>query len=136
MQQSSFSYMSVPFGLKDQCLEKKITSGSYFLTFAFLKVLIFHFLEFAWQFRRCGQTKPDKSQQEEEEEEEEVKEAEGELGTIILLSLSVQHPKTLTVEGFATVLSQLLGINLGLTYDDVYNCFCPGSTCLMNPSAM
>nr|XP_048312349.1 A disintegrin and metallopeptidase domain 3-like isoform X1 [Myodes glareolus] len=46
------------------------------------------------------------------------------------------HPKTLTVEGFVTVLSQLLGINLGLTYDDVYNCFCPGSTCLMNPSAI
>ncbi|XP_052608803.1 A disintegrin and metallopeptidase domain 3-like [Peromyscus californicus insignis] len=46
------------------------------------------------------------------------------------------HPKTLTVEGFAVVLSQLLGINLGLTYDDVYNCFCPGSVCIMNPSAI
>ncbi|XP_027251195.1 A disintegrin and metallopeptidase domain 3 isoform X2 [Cricetulus griseus] len=46
------------------------------------------------------------------------------------------HPKTLTVEGFAAVLSQLLGINLGLTYDDVFNCFCPGSTCIMNPSAI
>ncbi|XP_051037999.1 A disintegrin and metallopeptidase domain 3 [Phodopus roborovskii] len=46
------------------------------------------------------------------------------------------HPKTLTMEGFAAVLSQLLGINLGLTYDDVYNCFCPGSTCIMNPSAI
>uniref|UniRef100_A0A8C8VW39 Peptidase M12B domain-containing protein n=1 Tax=Peromyscus maniculatus bairdii TaxID=230844 RepID=A0A8C8VW39_PERMB len=46
------------------------------------------------------------------------------------------HPKTLTVEGFAVVLSQLLGINLGLAYDDVYNCFCPGSVCIMNPSAM
>ncbi|XP_051025420.1 A disintegrin and metallopeptidase domain 3-like [Acomys russatus] len=46
------------------------------------------------------------------------------------------HTKTLTVEGFAVVLSQLLGINLGLTYDDVYNCFCSGSTCIMNPSAI
>ncbi|XP_031195184.1 A disintegrin and metallopeptidase domain 3-like isoform X3 [Mastomys coucha] len=46
------------------------------------------------------------------------------------------HPKTLAVEGFAIVLSQLLGINLGLAYDDVYNCFCPGSTCIMNPSAI
>ncbi|XP_052018832.1 A disintegrin and metallopeptidase domain 3 [Apodemus sylvaticus] len=46
------------------------------------------------------------------------------------------HPKTLAVEGFAIVLSQLLGINLGLAYDDIYNCFCPGSTCIMNPSAI
>uniref|UniRef100_A0ABK0L8C2 ADAM metallopeptidase domain 3A n=1 Tax=Rattus norvegicus TaxID=10116 RepID=A0ABK0L8C2_RAT len=46
------------------------------------------------------------------------------------------HPKTLGVEGFAIVLSQLLGINLGLTYDDIYNCFCRGSTCIMNPSAI
>ncbi|KAL1773249.1 disintegrin and metalloproteinase domain-containing protein 18, partial [Sigmodon hispidus] len=29
-----------------------------------------------------------------------------------------------------------LGINLGITYDDIYNCFCPGSTCIMNPSAI
>ncbi|XP_055475392.1 A disintegrin and metallopeptidase domain 3-like [Psammomys obesus] len=46
------------------------------------------------------------------------------------------HPKTLTVEAFAVVLTQLLGINLGLTYDDIYNCFCPGSTCIMTPTAM
>uniref|UniRef100_A0A8C6RMC5 ADAM metallopeptidase domain 3 n=1 Tax=Nannospalax galili TaxID=1026970 RepID=A0A8C6RMC5_NANGA len=46
------------------------------------------------------------------------------------------HLRTLTIEALAVVLAQLLGIHLGLTYDDVYNCFCPGSTCIMNPEAI
>ncbi|XP_073920715.1 A disintegrin and metallopeptidase domain 3-like [Castor canadensis] len=46
------------------------------------------------------------------------------------------HPKAITLEAFSVVIAQLLGINLGLTYDDIYNCYCPGSSCIMNPEAM
>uniref|UniRef100_A0A8C2USL3 Peptidase M12B domain-containing protein n=1 Tax=Chinchilla lanigera TaxID=34839 RepID=A0A8C2USL3_CHILA len=46
------------------------------------------------------------------------------------------YPKMITIEAFSVVLVQLLGINLGLTYDNIYNCDCPGTTCIMNPEAM
>ncbi|KFO22069.1 Disintegrin and metalloproteinase domain-containing protein 5 [Fukomys damarensis] len=46
------------------------------------------------------------------------------------------YPKTITVEAFSVVLVQLLGINLGLTYDNIHNCHCPGTTCIMNPEAI
>ncbi|EHB05207.1 Disintegrin and metalloproteinase domain-containing protein 18 [Heterocephalus glaber] len=46
------------------------------------------------------------------------------------------YPKTITIEAFSVILVQLLGINLGLTYDNIYNCHCPGTTCIMNPEAM
>ncbi|KAM9043278.1 A disintegrin and metallopeptidase domain 3-like [Megaptera novaeangliae] len=47
------------------------------------------------------------------------------------------YPKMITLEAFSVVLAQLLGINLGLTYNnDIYNCYCPGTTCLMNPEAI
>uniref|UniRef100_A0A2I3HAX9 ADAM metallopeptidase domain 18 n=1 Tax=Nomascus leucogenys TaxID=61853 RepID=A0A2I3HAX9_NOMLE len=46
------------------------------------------------------------------------------------------YPKKITVEAFSVVMAQLLGINLGLTYDDIYNCYCPGTTCIMNPDAI
>ncbi|KAG3294784.1 disintegrin and metalloproteinase domain-containing protein 18-like [Ictidomys tridecemlineatus] len=46
------------------------------------------------------------------------------------------HPKTISLEAFSVVLAQLIGINLGLAYDDVYNCYCPESTCIMNPGAI
>nr|XP_015310190.1 PREDICTED: disintegrin and metalloproteinase domain-containing protein 18-like [Macaca fascicularis] len=46
------------------------------------------------------------------------------------------YPKKITVEAFSVVMAQLLGINLGLTYDDIYNCYCPGPTCIMNPDAI
>ncbi|XP_019489936.1 PREDICTED: disintegrin and metalloproteinase domain-containing protein 18-like, partial [Hipposideros armiger] len=46
------------------------------------------------------------------------------------------YPKRITLEAFSVVLAQLLGINLGLTYDDIYNCYCPGTTCIMNPQAI
>ncbi|XP_008060046.1 disintegrin and metalloproteinase domain-containing protein 18-like [Carlito syrichta] len=45
-------------------------------------------------------------------------------------------PKTITLEAFSVVMVQLLGINLGLTYDDIYKCYCPGTTCIMNPEAI
>ncbi|XP_004046980.3 A disintegrin and metallopeptidase domain 3-like [Gorilla gorilla gorilla] len=46
------------------------------------------------------------------------------------------YSKTVTLEGFSVVMTQLLGINLGLTYDDIYSCNCPGATCIMNSKAM
>ncbi|XP_021092446.1 disintegrin and metalloproteinase domain-containing protein 18-like [Heterocephalus glaber] len=46
------------------------------------------------------------------------------------------YPKTITIEAFSVILVQLLGINLGLTYDNIYNCHCPGTTCIMNPEAI
>ncbi|XP_037668699.1 A disintegrin and metallopeptidase domain 3-like [Choloepus didactylus] len=46
------------------------------------------------------------------------------------------YAKSVTLESFSVVMAQLLGINLGLTYDDVYNCYCPGATCIMNPEAI
>nr|KAF6459949.1 hypothetical protein HJG59_000304 [Molossus molossus] len=46
------------------------------------------------------------------------------------------YPKKITLEAFSVVMAQLLGISLGLTYDDNYNCFCPGTACIMNPQAI
>ncbi|XP_058905240.1 A disintegrin and metallopeptidase domain 3-like isoform X1 [Kogia breviceps] len=47
------------------------------------------------------------------------------------------YPQMITLEAFSVVLAQLLGINLGLTYNnDIYNCYCPGATCIMNPEAI
>uniref|UniRef100_A0A8C5L1I9 ADAM metallopeptidase domain 3 n=1 Tax=Jaculus jaculus TaxID=51337 RepID=A0A8C5L1I9_JACJA len=46
------------------------------------------------------------------------------------------HPKVMTVEAFSVIAAQLLGVNLGLAYDDVHSCYCPGSTCIMNPEAV
>ncbi|KAG8512505.1 A disintegrin and metallopeptidase domain 3, partial [Galemys pyrenaicus] len=46
------------------------------------------------------------------------------------------YPKMISSEAFSVVMAQLLGINMGLTYDDIYNCECPGPICIMNPEAI
>ncbi|XP_071076248.1 A disintegrin and metallopeptidase domain 3-like [Desmodus rotundus] len=46
------------------------------------------------------------------------------------------YPNRITSEAFSVVMAQLLGINLGFTYDDIYHCYCPGTTCIMNPQAI
>uniref|UniRef100_A0A8C9L1Y5 Peptidase M12B domain-containing protein n=1 Tax=Panthera tigris altaica TaxID=74533 RepID=A0A8C9L1Y5_PANTA len=47
------------------------------------------------------------------------------------------YPKMITLEAFSVVMTQLLGVNLGLTYNnDILTCYCPGTTCIMNPEAM
>ncbi|XP_023607595.1 A disintegrin and metallopeptidase domain 3-like [Myotis lucifugus] len=46
------------------------------------------------------------------------------------------YPKRMSLEAFSVVIAQLLGVNLGLSYDDIYNCNCPGATCIMNPQAI
>ncbi|XP_053072526.1 A disintegrin and metallopeptidase domain 3-like isoform X2 [Acinonyx jubatus] len=47
------------------------------------------------------------------------------------------YPKMITLEAFSVVMTQLLGVNLGLTYNnDILTCYCPGTTCIMNPKAI
>ncbi|KAM4837227.1 A disintegrin and metallopeptidase domain 3-like isoform 2-T2 [Thomomys bottae] len=46
------------------------------------------------------------------------------------------HPMMISLEAFSVVVAQLLGINLGLTYDDIYNCYCPEHMCIMNTKAI
>ncbi|XP_045142798.1 A disintegrin and metallopeptidase domain 3 [Echinops telfairi] len=46
------------------------------------------------------------------------------------------YPKMTTLEEFSVVMTQLLAVNLGLTYDDIYKCYCSGNTCIMNPEAI
>uniref|UniRef100_A0A8D1X239 A disintegrin and metallopeptidase domain 3-like n=1 Tax=Sus scrofa TaxID=9823 RepID=A0A8D1X239_PIG len=47
------------------------------------------------------------------------------------------YPKMISLEAFSVILAQLIGINLGLTYkSDIYNCYCPGNICIMNPEAI
>uniref|UniRef100_A0A8C7AVU1 Disintegrin and metalloproteinase domain-containing protein 18 n=1 Tax=Neovison vison TaxID=452646 RepID=A0A8C7AVU1_NEOVI len=46
------------------------------------------------------------------------------------------YPQMITLDAFSVVMVQLLAINLGLTYDDIYNCYCPGTTCIMNSEAI
>ncbi|XP_072491221.1 disintegrin and metalloproteinase domain-containing protein 18-like isoform X3 [Notamacropus eugenii] len=46
------------------------------------------------------------------------------------------YPKAVTLETFSVIMVQLLGLNLGLTYDDLKTCHCLGATCIMNPEAV
>ncbi|XP_012580234.1 PREDICTED: disintegrin and metalloproteinase domain-containing protein 18-like [Condylura cristata] len=46
------------------------------------------------------------------------------------------YPKMISSEAFSVIMAQLLGINMGLTYYDVYNCECPATICIMNPEAI
>nr|KAF6367452.1 hypothetical protein mMyoMyo1_000297 [Myotis myotis] len=46
------------------------------------------------------------------------------------------YPKRISLEAFSVVMAQLLGVNLGLRYDDINNCYCPGAACIMNPQAI
>ncbi|XP_060106579.1 disintegrin and metalloproteinase domain-containing protein 2-like [Heteronotia binoei] len=41
-----------------------------------------------------------------------------------------------TLENFSVIVAQLLGISLGMYFDQSRNCHCPGSTCLMHTRAV
>ncbi|XP_055972635.1 LOW QUALITY PROTEIN: disintegrin and metalloproteinase domain-containing protein 18-like [Sorex fumeus] len=41
----------------------------------------------------------------------------------------------ITLEEFSVIISQLLGLKIGLKYDDTDKCFCPRPVCIMNPEA-
>uniref|UniRef100_A0A8D2JQN2 Disintegrin and metalloproteinase domain-containing protein 2 n=1 Tax=Sciurus vulgaris TaxID=55149 RepID=A0A8D2JQN2_SCIVU len=46
------------------------------------------------------------------------------------------YPDAISLEGFSVIIAQLLGFNIGLTYDDTNNCSCPRATCIMNHEAV
>ncbi|XP_049487428.1 disintegrin and metalloproteinase domain-containing protein 18-like isoform X2 [Panthera uncia] len=46
------------------------------------------------------------------------------------------YPDAVTLEGFSVIIAQLLGLKMGLTYDDINNCSCPRATCIMNHKAV
>uniref|UniRef100_A0A8D2LKB2 ADAM metallopeptidase domain 32 n=1 Tax=Varanus komodoensis TaxID=61221 RepID=A0A8D2LKB2_VARKO len=47
-----------------------------------------------------------------------------------------QYQKAITMETFSVILAQLLGLALGMEYDDGKNCACPGPVCVMNTAAV
>ncbi|XP_014641851.1 PREDICTED: disintegrin and metalloproteinase domain-containing protein 32, partial [Ceratotherium simum simum] len=46
------------------------------------------------------------------------------------------YPKEITLEAFSVIVTQMLGISLGISYDDPKKCQCSGAICIMNPEAM
>ncbi|KAI5940898.1 Disintegrin and metalloproteinase domain-containing protein 18 [Manis javanica] len=46
------------------------------------------------------------------------------------------YPDAITLEGFSVIIAQLLGLKIGLTYDDINKCSCPRATCIMNHEAL
>ncbi|XP_076786936.1 disintegrin and metalloproteinase domain-containing protein 2 isoform X2 [Arvicanthis niloticus] len=46
------------------------------------------------------------------------------------------HPKAVTLESLAIILVQLLGLSMGIAYDDMSRCQCGVPVCVMNPEAL
>ncbi|XP_007178480.1 disintegrin and metalloproteinase domain-containing protein 2 [Balaenoptera acutorostrata] len=46
------------------------------------------------------------------------------------------HPRTISLESLAVIIAQLLSLSMGITYDDINKCHCPGAVCVMNPEAI
>uniref|UniRef100_A0A6I8P5E3 Uncharacterized protein n=1 Tax=Ornithorhynchus anatinus TaxID=9258 RepID=A0A6I8P5E3_ORNAN len=46
------------------------------------------------------------------------------------------YPKMISLETFSVIIAQLLGLNLGISYDDIKKCHCSGAICIMNPDAV
>ncbi|XP_037022831.2 disintegrin and metalloproteinase domain-containing protein 2 [Artibeus jamaicensis] len=46
------------------------------------------------------------------------------------------HPKTISMESFSVIIAQLLSLSMGIAYDDLDKCQCPGAVCIMNPEAI
>ncbi|XP_026978690.1 disintegrin and metalloproteinase domain-containing protein 2 [Sagmatias obliquidens] len=46
------------------------------------------------------------------------------------------HPRTISLESLAVIMAQLLSLSMGITYDDINKCHCPGAVCVMNPEAI
>ncbi|KAM5264352.1 disintegrin and metalloproteinase domain-containing protein 18 [Ctenodactylus gundi] len=42
------------------------------------------------------------------------------------------YPDGVSLEGFSVIVTQLLGLSVGLRYDDINNCSCPRLNCIMN----
>uniref|UniRef100_A0A8C2UJ39 Disintegrin and metalloproteinase domain-containing protein 32 n=2 Tax=Chinchilla lanigera TaxID=34839 RepID=A0A8C2UJ39_CHILA len=48
----------------------------------------------------------------------------------------VLYSKDLTLEAFSVIVTQMLGLSLGLTYDDPIKCQCSEAICIMTPEAI
>ncbi|XP_053434726.1 disintegrin and metalloproteinase domain-containing protein 2 [Nycticebus coucang] len=48
----------------------------------------------------------------------------------------IMHPKAISLESLAVILTQLLALSMGITYDDTSKCQCSGAICIMNPEAI
>ncbi|XP_010956331.1 disintegrin and metalloproteinase domain-containing protein 2 [Camelus dromedarius] len=46
------------------------------------------------------------------------------------------HPRTISLESLAIIIAQLLSFSMGIAYDDINKCHCPGAVCVMNPEAV
>ncbi|XP_054184831.1 disintegrin and metalloproteinase domain-containing protein 32 isoform X13 [Homo sapiens] len=46
------------------------------------------------------------------------------------------YPKEITLEAFAVIVTQMLALSLGISYDDPKKCQCSESTCIMNPEVV
>ncbi|XP_066093600.1 disintegrin and metalloproteinase domain-containing protein 32 [Saccopteryx bilineata] len=46
------------------------------------------------------------------------------------------YPQGITLEAFSVIVTQMLGLSLGISYDDPKKCQCSGAICIMNPKAM
>ncbi|XP_063565401.1 disintegrin and metalloproteinase domain-containing protein 32 isoform X8 [Gorilla gorilla gorilla] len=50
--------------------------------------------------------------------------------------ISEKYPKKITLEAFAVIVTQMLALSLGISYDDPKKCQCSESTCIMNPEVV
>uniref|UniRef100_A0A8I3ND04 ADAM metallopeptidase domain 18 n=1 Tax=Canis lupus familiaris TaxID=9615 RepID=A0A8I3ND04_CANLF len=60
-------------------------------------------------------------------------------GTICNNSYEVDiamYSDAITLEGFSVIIAQLLGLKMGLTFDDINTCSCPRATCIMDRKAV
>uniref|UniRef100_A0A673SSM2 ADAM metallopeptidase domain 32 n=1 Tax=Suricata suricatta TaxID=37032 RepID=A0A673SSM2_SURSU len=48
----------------------------------------------------------------------------------------VMYPKEVTLEAFSIIVTQMIGLSMGISYDNTKKCHCPGAICIMNPEAM
>uniref|UniRef100_A0A8C0X6Y5 Disintegrin and metalloproteinase domain-containing protein 18 n=1 Tax=Castor canadensis TaxID=51338 RepID=A0A8C0X6Y5_CASCN len=48
----------------------------------------------------------------------------------------IAYPDDIGLEGFSVMIAQVVGLNMGLTYDDIGNCSCPTATCIMQQEAV
>ncbi|XP_075767037.1 disintegrin and metalloproteinase domain-containing protein 32 isoform X1 [Pelodiscus sinensis] len=46
------------------------------------------------------------------------------------------YQRAVTLETFSVIIAQLLGLSLGIAYDDSRDCQCPGVTCIMHTAAV
>ncbi|KAF4026212.1 hypothetical protein G4228_018355, partial [Cervus hanglu yarkandensis] len=55
---------------------------------------------------------------------------------IQIIGLVNAYPGIITLEGFSVIIAQLLGLKIGLAYDDIQECSCPTAKCIMNHEAI